>query len=72
MVFGISGNFSVTMDRFDPQVGGMDVSHLLRRARAIPMAPSEKKKLHQLTKKVEDEEEQKTRPGTDLRKMYAN
>ena len=72
MTFGLSGNISTSMGGFDPQIGGTDVSHLLRRARALPLAPADKKKVQRIAKAIESEEEEKTRPGADLRKMYGN
>ena len=72
MTFGLSANISTSMGGFDPQMGGSDVSHLLRRARALPLAPAEKKKVQRIAKAIESEEEEKTRPGADLRKMYGN
>ena len=71
MAFGLSANVS-TIGGFDSQIGGTDVSHLLRRARALPLAPAAKKKVHRIAQAIENEEEERTRPGSDLRKMYGN
>jgi hypothetical protein len=68
MTFGLSGNMSCP----ETMVGGADISHLLQKAKSLPLAPKDKKKVAQAVKSLEQSREDEKMPARDLRAQYGN